>query len=297
MTNDFRSGYVSIIGRPNAGKSTLLNSIIGEKISIVTSRPQTTRRKITGVLTSGAYQIVFVDTPGIHKPRHHLGRLMVKEAKEALNHPDIILLMVFPNKPDHQDRALIELLKKIPKKPQVYLVINKIDLIKKAEILPLIDEYSKLFRFDAILPVSALDSRDVALVKDKIVSGLPCGPKYFPDDMLTDQTEKELVSDIIREQIMEATQEEVPHSVTVEVITWSEREDGLISISCNIYVERSGQKGIIIGKGGQRLKSVAAAARKEIEKMLGRKVFMELWVKVKEGWRTDERALKDMGFK
>ncbi|MEK6672428.1 MAG: GTPase Era [Nitrospirota bacterium] len=297
MTNGFRSGYVSIIGRPNAGKSTLLNSILGEKISIVTSRPQTTRRKITGILTSGAYQIVFVDTPGIHKPRHLLGRLMVKEATAALKHTDIILLMVLPHMPDHQDKALIDLLKKIPKKPQVYLVINKIDLIKKAEVLPLIDEYNKLYRFDAIIPISALNSEDVVLVTDKIAKSLPCGPKYYPDDMVTDQTEKQLVSDIIREQLMEATQEEVPHSIAVEVLTWSEREDGLISISCNIYVERAGQKGIIIGKGGQRLKAVAAYAREEIEKMLGRKVFMELWVKVKEGWRTDERALKEMGFK
>lgn len=298
MTEDvFRSGYVSIIGRPNAGKSTLLNNIIGEKISIVTPKPQTTRKKITGIRNAEDSQIIFIDTPGIHKPKHKLGEFMEKEAMKALEHVDIILFMVEPQKPGYGDKCIIDLFNNIAKKTVVFLLINKIDTIKKQEILPVIDEYSKLYEFDEILPVSALNPEDVQLITGKIVERLPAGPRYYPDDVITDQYEMVVVAEIVREKIMEATEDEVPHSVAVEVLKWTERKSGLLALAFNIYVEKESQKGIIIGKKGERLKAIGAASRSDIELFLGRKVFMELWVKVMKDWRSDARALTELGFK
>lgn len=298
MTEDvFRSGYVSIIGRPNAGKSTLLNNIIGEKISIVTPKPQTTRKKITGIRNAEDSQIIFIDTPGIHKPKHKLGEFMEKEAMKALEHVDIILFMVEPQKPGYGDKCIIDLFNNIAKKTVVFLLINKIDTIKKQEILPVIDEYSKLYEFDEILPVSALNPEDVQLITGKIVERLPAGPRYYPDDVITDQYERVVVAEIVREKIMEATEDEVPHSVAVEVLKWTERKSGLLALAFNIYVEKESQKGIIIGKKGERLKAIGAASRSDIELFLGRKVFMELWVKVMKDWRSDARALTELGFK
>lgn len=278
------------------GKSTLLNSILGEKISIVTPRPQTTRKKIIGIKTTQDSQIVFIDTPGIHKPRHTLGEFMVREAKEALKDVDLVLLMVEPRQPGIADRLIIDLLRETAKRCPVMLLINKVDLVKKAELLPVIEEYQKLFPFEEIFPVSALNADDMELLLDGITERLPAGPKYYPDDILTDQYERFVVSEIIREKAMTATEEEVPHSVAVEIIQWTEREDGLLFLDANIYVEREGQKGIIIGKGGKKLKEIGSSARADIEKFLDRKVFMKLWVKVKEDWRSDKRALKDLGF-
>lgn len=298
MTEDvFRSGYVSIIGRPNAGKSTLLNNIIGEKISIVTPKPQTTRKKITGIRNAEDSQIIFIDTPGIHKPKHKLGEFMEKEAMKALEHVDIILFMVEPQKPGYGDKCIIDLFNNIAKKTVVFLLINKIDTIKKQEVLPVIDEYSKLYEFDEILPVSALNPEDVQLITGKIVERLPAGPRYYPDDVITDQYERVVVAEIVREKIMEATEDEVPHSVAVEVLKWTERKSGLLALAFNIYVEKESQKGIIIGKKGERLKAIGAASRSDIELFLGRKVFMELWVKVMKDWRSDARALTELGFK
>lgn len=292
----FRSGYVSIIGRPNVGKSTLLNSILGEKVSIVTSSPQTTRKRILGISTTGNSQVIFIDTPGIHKPHHKLGEFMVKEAREALKDVDIILFMVEPRSPGYGDTLIIELLKESVKGCPVLLLVNKIDLVKKPELLPIIDEYSRLYPFDSIFPISALNADDVKLLIDDLTRKLPYGPKYYPDDILTDQYERFVVSEIIREKVMEATEKEVPHSVAVEIVQWTDRDDGMLLMDANIYVEREGQKGIIIGKGGGRLKAIGSAARNDIEKMLGRKVFMKLWVKVKGDWRSDKRVLKDLGF-
>lgn len=291
----FRSGYVSIIGRPNVGKSTLLNSILGEKISIVTSRPQTTRKRILGIRTTEDSQIIFIDTPGIHKPVHTLGEIMVREAREALRDANIILLMVEPRSPGHGDKYIIGLLKDTAACP-VFLVINKIDTVKKSELLPVMDEYSGLYPFDDILPLSALNDDDVKMLLQEIEKKLPPGPKYYPDDTLTDQYERFVVSEVIREKVMEMTEDEVPHSVAVETVEWSEREDGLLVLSANIYVEREGQKGIIIGTGGKRLKAIGSAARADIETFLGRKVFMKLWVKVKEDWRRDKKVLRELGF-
>lgn len=292
---DFHSGYVSIIGRPNVGKSTLLNSILGEKIAIVTPKPQTTRNRIMGIKTLPDTQIIFMDTPGIHKPKHRLGETMVKTALEALSEVDIILFMVEPQEPDRGDVAIIDQLKRV--RAPVFLVINKIDTVRKAEILPVIKRFKDLYSFREIIPVSALKKDGVGLLLEKVRGTLPAGPKYYPEDIVTDQIERFMASEIIREKIMDATEQELPYSVAVEVIKWKERDDGLVMISCNIYVERESQKAIIIGKGGSLLKSIGSAARVDIEKLLNTKVFLEIWVKVKKHWRNDLRLLKELGYK
>lgn len=294
-TKDFRSGYVSIIGRPNVGKSTLLNSILGDKIAIVTSKPQTTRNKIIGIKTLDDAQIIFIDTPGIHRPRHKLGETMIGAAKEALNEVDVILIMVEPREPDKGDRAIIDLLKKV--QSPVFLLINKIDIVRKSDILPIMDHFKELYSFKEIIPISAIKHDGINLLIKRIYDYLPLGPRYYPDDLITDQLERFMVSEIIREKTMDMTKEELPYSVAVKVAEWNEREDGLISINCNIYVEREGQKAIIIGRRGAMLKSIGSAARLEIEKLLNTKVFLEIWVKVKKNWRNDIRFLKELGYK
>lgn len=291
---DFRSGYVSIIGRPNVGKSTLLNSILGEKVAIVTTKPQTTRNRIIGIKTLPGAQIIFIDTPGIHKPRHKLGEAMVKTALEALNEVDIILFMVEPRSPEKEDLSVIEMLKKV--RSPVFLLINKIDTIKKTDLLPLIDHFKNLYSFHEIIPFSALTQDGMSLLMKRIFDYMPSGPKYYPDEFITDQLERFMVSEIIREKVMEMTEEEVPYSVAVEIAEWKEREDGLVVISGNIYVEREGQKGIIIGKRGAMLKSIGSAARIDIERLLNTKVFLELWVKVKKDWRNNKTTLRELGY-
>jgi GTP-binding protein Era len=291
----YRSGYVSIIGRPNVGKSTLLNSILGEKIAIVTPKPQTTRNRIIGIKTLPDAQIIFIDTPGIYRPRHKLGETMVRTAIETLKEVDVVLFMVEPREPAKGDMLIIELFKKID--IPVFLLINKIDLVRKPALLLLIEHFSKLYPFREIIPISAIKYDGVDLLIKKICDYLPLGPKYYPDDLLTDQLERFIVSEIVREKIMNMTEEELPHSVAVEVTEWKEREDGLISIGCNIYVEREGQKAIIIGKKGFMMKSIGTSARIDIERLLNTKVFLELWVKVKKNWRNDNQLLKELGYK
>jgi GTP-binding protein Era len=292
---DFRSGYVSIIGQPNVGKSTLLNSILGEKVAIVTPKPQTTRNRILGIKTIPDAQIIFIDTPGIHRPQHKLGETMVKTAVGALHEVDVILFMVEPHEPDKKTMSIIALLRTV--KSPVILLINKIDTIKKQELLPIIDRFSELYSFKEIIPISAIKQDGINMLVQTICDNLPPGPHYFPDDLFTDQAERFMVSEIIREKIMEMTEEELPYSVALEIITWTEREDGLISISCNIYVEREGQKAIIIGKHGSMLKAIGSAARIDIEKLLNTKVFLALWVKVKKNWRDDDRLLRELGYR
>lgn len=292
---EFHSGYVSIIGRPNVGKSTLLNAILGEKIAIVTPKPQTTRNKIIGIHNLPYSQIIFIDTPGIHKPKHRLGEAMIKTAKEALSEVDIVLFMVEAYRPREDERIVLDLIRKV--RMPVFLIINKIDARKKPEILPVIEEYQHRYPFREIIPVSALKQNGLPLLIEKIYEYLPPGPKYYPDELITDQIERFMASEIIREKIMMMTKEELPHSVAVEVLKWNERTDGILAISCNIYIEREGQKAIIIGKGGSMLKAIGTAARIEIEKLLNTKVFLEIWVKVKKGWRDDTRLLQELGYR
>lgn len=292
---NFRSGYVSLVGRPNVGKSTLLNTILGEKVAIVSPKPQTTRNRIIGVKNLPNAQIVFIDTPGIHKPKHKLGEFMVREARESIREVDIILFMAEPEEPGSGDKFIIDILKDMEK--PVFLLINKIDTVSKPHVLPVIDAYNKLYPFKEIIPISALKGDGIEILVKCIVDCLPEGPKYYPDDILTDQLERFMVSEIIREKIISETEEEVPYSVAIDVTQWDEREDGVIFIHANIYVEREGQKGIIIGKGGARLKTIGMKARLEIEKLLGTKVFLELWVKIKKDWRSNERILKELGFR
>jgi GTP-binding protein Era len=294
----FRSGYVSIIGKPNVGKSTLLNRIIGEKIAIVSPKPQTTRDRITGILNLSDGQIVFVDTPGIHRPKHKLGEIMVKEAREAIKEVDLILFMVDPEPPNNIDRLIIDIFK--DEKKIVFLLINKIDRIKRTDILSLIDTYRSIYPFDEIFPISALKGDGVNELIETIVKYLPEGVRYYPEDMITDKTERFMVSEIIREKIIYKTEDEIPYSVAVEITEWSEKEtdrnEKITFIHANIYVEREGQKGIIIGKRGSRLKSIGTEARQEIEKLLGNKVFLELQVKTKKDWRSKGHLLKELGY-
>ncbi len=298
VSKGFRSGYVSIIGRPNVGKSTLLNSILGDKIAIVTKRPQTTRNRIIGVKTTEEAQIVFIDTPGIHRPRERLGEYMVKEAKAAIKEVDIVLFMVEPHPPGTGEKKVIELLRELlPKEDtKVFLLINKIDLIKKAELLLIIDEYKDLYEFQEIIPISALKGDGIDIVLRKIIEYLPEGPKYYPDDIITDQLERFMVSEMIREKIMALTEDEIPYSVAVEIINWEEKSD-IIVIGANIYVEKESQKGIIIGKKGSRLKKIGILAREDIERLLNTKVYLELWVKVKEDWRDRPGILRELGYR
>jgi GTP-binding protein Era len=290
---NFKSGFISIIGRPNVGKSTLLNSLLGEKIAIISDKPQTTRNRILGIVNRPGAQFVFMDTPGIHKPVHKMNEVMVKTALATYNEVDVILMLVEAlEKPGAGDKFIIETLAKV--KTPVFLVINKVDLVEKQRLLPLMQEYSGLHSFTEIIPISALKN-DLGDLVDSILKHLPQGPKYFPDDQLTDQPERFIVSELVREKIFELTKEEIPYSSAVEIEDMKEEPD-LTRIHAVIYVERDSQKGIIIGKGGAMLKKIGTLARQDAEKLLGVKVFLKLYVKVKKGWREDERMLKNLGM-
>lgn len=290
---DFKSGFIGIIGRPNVGKSTLMNCLLGEKISIISDKPQTTRNRIRGILTLPDAQLVFLDTPGIHKPLHKMNEIMVKTALGTYGEVDVIMLLVeATERPGAGDKFIIETLSRI--KTPVFLVINKVDLIAKERLLPLMQELSGLYPFAEIIPVSAL-KQDLGGLREAILKRLPKGPKYFPDDQLTDQPERFVVTEIIREKIFELTKEEIPYSTAV-VIEQMKEEPNLTSIHAMIYVERDSQKGIVIGKNGALLKEIGARARLDAEKLLGVKVFLQLWVKVKKGWRDDDHMLRNVGI-
>jgi GTP-binding protein Era len=289
----FKSGFISIIGRPNVGKSTLLNAFLGEKIAIISDKPQTTRNRILGIVNRPGAQMVFMDTPGIHKPMHKMNEFMVKTALATYNEVDVILMLVeATEQPGGGDRYIIETLS--PVKTPVFLLINKIDLISKEALLPLMQEYARLYGFAEIIPVSALRN-DLGGLVEAILTRLPQGPKYFPDDQLTDQPERFIVSELIREKVFELTKEEIPYSTAV-VIEEMKEEPDITRITAIIYVERDSQKGILIGKGGGMLKQIGTLARQDAEKLLGAKIFLQLWVKVKKGWREDERMLKNIGI-
>ena len=290
---DFRSGFVAIVGRPNVGKSTLLNALLGEKLSITSDKPQTTRNRIRGILSRSGAQIVFIDTPGIHKPLHKMNELMVQTALRTYGEVDVILLLVeATERPGAGDRFIIETLARV--NTPVFLLINKLDLVPKERLLPLIAEYSSLYPFVEIIPVSALKN-DLGGLVDVVLKRMPAGPQYFPDDQLSDQPERFIVAEIIREKVFGLTKDEIPYSSAV-IIEEMKEEPDITRIIAVIYVERDSQKGILIGKGGEMLKRIGTLARQDAEKLLGVKVFLQLWVKVKKGWREDDRMLKNIGI-
>ncbi|HDR6304575.1 TPA: GTPase Era [Bacillus cereus] len=292
----YKSGFVSIIGRPNVGKSTFLNRIIGQKIAIMSDKPQTTRNKIQGVYTENDSQVIFIDTPGIHKPKHKLGDFMVKMAQTTLKEVDIVLFMV--NAVEGFGRGeefIIEKLKET--KQPVFLVINKIDQVHPEQLLELIDQYRKLHDFAEIVPISALDGSNVEALIGTIKKYLPEGPQYYPDNQVTDHPERFIIAELIREKVLHLTREEVPHSVAVVIDAIQKREGGAVYINATIVVERPSQKGIIIGKQGKMLKEVGKRARFDIEALLGSKVFLEVWVKVQKDWRNKMSQLRDLGFR
>jgi GTP-binding protein Era len=297
--DDFRCGYVALIGKPNVGKSTLMNTLVGQKISIVTDKPQTTRHKILGLLSAERYQIIFLDTPGLLKPKYLLQSAMMEAAHSAIADADVVLYMIDVLEPQMESNSdhdvAFKVLQNVDK--PVYLVINKSDAIRKHQILPIIDYYSKKYNFVEIFPISALQSEGTADLLKSVVEKLPYHPPYYPLDSLSDANEKFFVSEIIREKIFEIFQQEIPYSTTVEIIEFKERADKKDFISAEIYVERQSQKGILIGKNGAALKQVGESARLDIEKFLGRPVFLEMHVKVREKWRDSDAWLKRLGYK
>ena len=291
----FKSGFVSIVGRPNVGKSTLMNNVVGEKIAIMSDKPQTTRNTIQAVYTDEECQIVFLDTPGIHKPKNKLGEFMVKSATDAFKNVDLLFVVDDSKKIGPGDRKIIEDLRGI--KTPVILVLNKIDKLEESELFELMQLYSNEDLFKAIVPISALKGRNVNELLKVIGNYLQEGPKYFPDYMITDQPERVLVSELIREKVLHYLNDEVPHGVAVEVERMKSRQDkDIVDISAVIYCERDSHKGIIIGKNGRKLKGIGKSAREDMELLLGSKINLQLWVKVKENWRNLQNYITDFGY-
>ena len=297
MENEnFKSGFASIVGRPNVGKSTLLNQIVGEKIAITSDKAQTTRNRIQGIYTTKEEQIVFIDTPGVHKPRHQLGEFMVESALSTLNEVDVILFMInVSEKLGPGDRYIIERLKNI--KSPVFLLMNKIDKVHPDELLPIIEEYQQEMEFDEIIPLSALNGNNIDRLLEVLSSYLEEGPQYYPSEQVSDHPEYFIVQELVREKVIHLTREEVPHSVAVVTESMQKVNEELTEVHATIYVERPGQKGIIIGKQGQMLKEIGTRARKDIQKLLGSKIYLELWVKVKSDWRDRPQHLGSFGYK
>jgi GTP-binding protein Era len=289
-----KSGFVSIVGRPNSGKSTLLNHLVGEKVSIVTDKPQTTRHVIRGIVTRPEGQIVFFDTPGVHKPVYRMNERMMKSVRDSMADVDLILLIVDASVPfGRGDDFTLQLLKPVAKKK--LLLLNKIDLIEKKDLLPLMERYSKAGNFEEIIPISALTGDNIETLITEIMKRLSEGPMFYPEDQISDQPERAIAAEMIREKLILLTMEEVPYSTAV-VIDRFEEVEKLYRIYASIFVERDSQKAIIIGKGGQKLKQVGMEARKQLEAFFGRKVFLELHVKVKKRWRDDEETLRNLGL-
>ena len=297
MIDKHYSGFAAIVGRPNVGKSTLTNGLIGEKIAIMSDRPQTTRNKIMCILNTDNAQIMFLDTPGIHKPHHKLGEYMVRTAESTLKEVDVILFVIdVSEKRGAGENYILELLQKV--KTPVILVANKIDKLQdKSKLFNIINEYTALYNFAAVVPVSALEDKEFPGLVEEITKHLPEGPDYFPDDMITDQPERVIAAEMIREKVLLSTRDEVPHSIAVEVDEFKVRENEDVYIRATIFVERDSQKGIVIGAKGSLLKKIGQQARRDIEALLGCKVFLELWVKVKADWRNKDKALKQFGYK
>jgi GTP-binding protein Era len=294
--NDFKSGFISIIGRPNVGKSTFLNRVIGQKIAIMSDKPQTTRNKVQGVLTQDDSQLIFIDTPGIHKPKHKLGDFMMKVAQNTLKEVDLVLFMV--NAEEGYGRGeefIVEKLQSVS--TPVFLIINKIDLVHPDKLLQIIEGYKEKYDFKEIVPISALEGNNVERLLGQIKEYLPEGPQYYPADQVTDHPERFIVSELIREKALHLTREEIPHSTAVVIEKMERRENQTVHVMATIVVERDSQKGIIIGKQGGMLKEIGKRARLDIENLLGTKVFLELWVKVQKDWRNRATHLRDYGFR
>lgn len=292
---EHKSGFVSIIGRPNVGKSTFVNRVIGHKIAIMSDKAQTTRNKIQGVMTRDDAQIIFIDTPGIHKPKHKLGDYMMRVAKNTLSEIDAIMFMVNVNEDiGRGDEYIMEMLKNV--KTPIFLVLNKIDLVHPDTMMPKIEQYQSYMDFTDIIPISALEGLNVDHFIDVLKSFLPEGPKYYPDNQISDHPEQFVVSEIIREKILHLTSEEIPHAIGVNVDRMIKEDEDRVRIEATIYVERDSQKGIVIGKGGKKLKEVGKRARRDIEMLLGSKVYLELWVKVQRDWRKKVNFIRQIGY-
>lgn len=290
------SGFAAVVGRPNVGKSTLTNHLIGEKIAIMSDRQQTTRNKIMCIMNTEDAQIMFLDTPGIHKPHHKLGEYMVRTAENTLREVDVILFVVdAAEKRGAGEEYILELLRKV--KTPVILVVNKIDKLQdKDKLFKIIADYSQCYNFAAVVPVSALEDTEFPGLVAEITKHLPEGPSYFPDDMITDQPERVIAAEMIREKILLLTRDEIPHSIAVEVEEFKERDNDDVYIRATIFVERDSQKGIVIGAKGSLLKKIGQQARTDIEGLLGCRVYLDLWVKVKADWRNKDKALKQFGY-
>ena len=292
-----RSGFVAVIGRPNVGKSTLMNQFVGQKVAIVSPKPQTTRSRILGILTRPDVQVIFVDTPGIHRPRHKLGRAMVATATHVLPDADVVLFMVDVSvPPTDEDRMIAQLISKYTEAP-VILVLNKMDLLPPEKVKPHTEAYWALAPYHREWMMTiATKGENLDKLLGLIVAALPEGPRYYPGDQVTDQTEREIAAELIREQVLRYTRQEVPHAVAVVVEEFKERDGGTIYVEANVFVEKDSQKGIIIGKRGRMLRQIGTAARQEIERMTGGQVYLDLWVKVRKGWRRDEQELRRLGY-
>ena len=326
MSTSFRSGFISIVGKPNVGKSTLLNRLVGEKLAGVSRKPQTTRQTIRGILTQKKGQAVFLDTPGFHQPHDRLGEWMLGEIRRALEGSDLIYWMVFPRPPDAEDRRLLEQLRQLrgqppllnssegsgqaplggqtplggqitPGQANIFLVINQVDQVKKPALFPVIDAWQNLFPFREIIPVSALRRDNLDRLVKKTFDVLPVNPAYFEADQLSDQNERVLVAEMIREKVFRFTGEEIPYSSAVEIEEFQEKSERLAVIKAAVIVEKDSQKAILIGKGGAKVKQIGENARREIERFLGKKVYLELWVKTLRNWKKDPVVLKRLGYR
>lgn len=295
QSENYKSGFVSVIGRPNVGKSTLVNSLIGQKVAIMSDKPQTTRNKILCILNTEDAQIVFIDTPGIHKPKHKLGEYMVETATRTLREVDVILFVVDATASlGAGEQFIMENLASI--KTPVMLVVNKIDQVSKRELLPIIQKYTEQYNFAAVVPISALEKTNLNDLVDEIKKHLEPGPQYYPEDMITDQPERLLIAELVREKVLHMTREEIPHAIAVDIEEITTRSNDDLYIRAVIYVERDSQKGIVIGAKGQLLKEIGQTARVDIENLLGSKAYLDLWVKVKKDWRNRDGILKSFGY-
>ena len=297
--NDFRSGFVAIIGRPNVGKSTLVNALLGQKIAAVTPKPQTTRKRQLGILTSDSYQLIFVDTPGIHSPRHKLGQFLNQEAQESLEGVDVILWLVDVSaKPTAEDKQIASLLEGTPRRTPLVLATNKIDLVPAEALDQRVEAYQALVKKEAkIVRISAAQNQNLDELMELLVSLSPFRAPEFDEEQVTDSYERDIAADLIREACLLNLRDEVPHGVGVRVDEFAERENGMLYIAATVFVERNSQKGILIGEGGKMMKTIGSQARKEIEQMGGRPVYLELRVKVLKDWRNDENAMMRLGYK